>query len=239
MSDEVKKTPTKKVPEGMHVVAEHEVKAHTAKNPDDHDPKTVEGTHKVKAHDVKEHLAKNPDLDHNGIPGVQHDGDKKPAAKAATASKAVATKPAAGKVAAKPAAKTSAKPGAKAPSKPAAKTAPAAPKAAPKVAATDKKAAPKRGAKKVEEVKDGERTSNRKVMQGTVVSNKMDKTAVVAVITKTAHPLYKKVVTRTKKFKVHDEYNECSIGDKVEIMETRPLSRDKYFRLVRIVEKVR
>ena len=104
--------------------------------------------------------------------------------------------------------------------------------------ATTKKAI----AKKVEKVetvqKENERPS-RKVLSGTVVSNKMDKTIVVAVVTKTAHPLYKKVVTRTKKFKAHDENNECKIGDKVEIAETRPLSKDKYFRLLRVVEKVK
>ena len=83
------------------------------------------------------------------------------------------------------------------------------------------------------------RDSKRKVLEGTVVSDKMDKTIVVAVVEKTAHWLYKKVVTRTKKFKAHDENNECKIGDKVEIMETRPLSKDKYFRLVHIVEKAK
>jgi small subunit ribosomal protein S17 len=83
------------------------------------------------------------------------------------------------------------------------------------------------------------RTSSRKVRVGRVVSNKMDKTIVVAVEDKVAHPLYGKVVARTAKFKAHDEKNECSIGDTVEIMETRPLSKDKYFRLVRIIEKVK
>ena len=76
----------------------------------------------------------------------------------------------------------------------------------------------------------------RKVREGKVVSDKMDKTIVVLVIEKKPHPLYKKTVTRSKKFKAHDEKNEAKIGDRVEIMETRPLSRDKYFRLVRIVE---
>jgi len=84
-----------------------------------------------------------------------------------------------------------------------------------------------------------ERDTQRKVLLGTVVSNKMDKTIVVVVIDKTADALYKKVVTRTKKYKVHDENNECAVGDKVEIMETRPISKDKYFRLVRVVEKVK
>ncbi|MDR0462211.1 MAG: 30S ribosomal protein S17 [Christensenellaceae bacterium] len=84
-----------------------------------------------------------------------------------------------------------------------------------------------------------DRESMRKVLEGTVTSNKMDKTIVVAIVDSVAHPLYKKVVKRTKKYKVHDEQNECQIGDKVEIMETRPLSKDKYFRLVRVVEKVK
>jgi len=84
-----------------------------------------------------------------------------------------------------------------------------------------------------------ERETMRKALEGIVVSDKMDKTIVVAIVDSVAHPLYKKVVKRTKKYKVHDEKNECQIGDKVEIMETRPLSKDKYFRLVRIVEKVK
>ena len=79
----------------------------------------------------------------------------------------------------------------------------------------------------------------RKMLEGTVVSNKMDKTIVVAVERTVKHPLYKKVVKQTKKFKAHDENNECGIGDKVEIAETRPLSKDKYFRLVRIIEKAK
>jgi len=84
-----------------------------------------------------------------------------------------------------------------------------------------------------------ESRNNRKVLQGVVVSNKMNKTIVVAVETSEAHWLYKKVVKNTEKYKAHDENNECSIGDKVEIMETRHLSKDKYFRLVRIIEKVK
>jgi len=84
-----------------------------------------------------------------------------------------------------------------------------------------------------------ENRGNRKELEGIVVSNKMDKTAVVAVTTQVAHELYGKVVTRTKKYKVHDEKNECSVGDKVSIVETRPLSRDKYFRLGAIIEKVK
>ena len=77
----------------------------------------------------------------------------------------------------------------------------------------------------------------RKTMIGTVVSDKMDKTVVVAVETSVAHPIYKKTVKRTLKVKAHDEENICQIGDKVKIMETRPLSKDKRFRVVKIVEK--
>lgn len=75
---------------------------------------------------------------------------------------------------------------------------------------------------------------------GTVVSSgKMDKTVTVAIVQNQKHPLYKKVVKKTNKYKVHDENNECGLGDTVEIMETRPLSKDKYYRLVRIVEKAK
>lgn len=81
--------------------------------------------------------------------------------------------------------------------------------------------------------------NNRKLIQGIVVSNKMDKTIVISVTSNKKHPLYKKVVKVTKKFKAHDEKNECGIGDVVEIIETRPLSKDKYFRLNRIVEKAK
>ena len=82
--------------------------------------------------------------------------------------------------------------------------------------------------------------NNRPTKIGTVVSaGKMDKTIVVAIVSNAKHPLYKKVVKKTTKFKAHDENNECGIGDTVEIMETRPLSKDKYYRLVRIVEKAR
>ena len=77
----------------------------------------------------------------------------------------------------------------------------------------------------------------RKVMIGTVTSNKMDKTIVVSVETSIKHPLYGKFVKRTYKLKAHDEKNECQIGDKVKVMETRPLSKDKRWRLVEIVEK--
>lgn len=79
----------------------------------------------------------------------------------------------------------------------------------------------------------------RKTMVGTVVSDKMDKTIVVAVETSVAHPIYNKTVKRTYKLKAHDENNECKVGDKVEVMETRPLSKDKRWRLVEIVEKVK
>ena len=79
--------------------------------------------------------------------------------------------------------------------------------------------------------------SNRKVYRGTVVSDKMDKTITVVVETKKTHPLYGKRVKYSKKFKAHDENNEAKIGDVVQIMETRPLSATKRFRLVKIVEK--
>ena len=77
----------------------------------------------------------------------------------------------------------------------------------------------------------------RKVRVGKVVSNKMDKTIVVAIEYSVKHPLYGKIVKRTYKLKAHDEENVCSIGDKVKVMETRPLSKDKRWRLVEIVEK--
>ncbi len=80
---------------------------------------------------------------------------------------------------------------------------------------------------------------NRKVRVGTVVSDKMDKTIVVAVETFVSHPLYKKQIRRTTKFKVHDENNECKVGDKVRIMETRPLSKEKRWRLVEIIERAK
>ena len=77
----------------------------------------------------------------------------------------------------------------------------------------------------------------RKTRVGKVVSNKMDKTIVVAVVDNVKHPLYGKIMKRTYKLKAHDEKNECGIGDKVLVMETRPLSKDKRWRLVNIVEK--
>lgn len=79
--------------------------------------------------------------------------------------------------------------------------------------------------------------NNRKVRVGKVVSDKMDKTVVVAVETLTRQPLYGKIVRRTKKFKAHDEQNSCKIGDVVKIMETRPLSKDKNWRVVEVVQK--
>ncbi|KIL34487.1 30S ribosomal protein S17 [Cohnella kolymensis] len=82
-----------------------------------------------------------------------------------------------------------------------------------------------------------ERNNNRKVQIGKVVSDKMDKTIVVAVETYKKHSLYHKRIRYTKKFKAHDENNEAQIGDTVRIMETRPLSKDKTWRMVEIVEK--
>lgn len=79
----------------------------------------------------------------------------------------------------------------------------------------------------------------RKVRVGKVVSDKMDKTIVVAIEDSVRHPLYKKIVKRTYKCKAHDENNECKIGDRVKIMETRPLSKDKRWRLVEIVERAK
>jgi small subunit ribosomal protein S17 len=79
----------------------------------------------------------------------------------------------------------------------------------------------------------------RKVRIGKVVSNKMDKTIVVALVDNVKHPLYGKIVKRTYKLKAHDENNECNIGDRVKVMETRPLSKDKRWRLVEIVEKAK
>ncbi len=79
----------------------------------------------------------------------------------------------------------------------------------------------------------------RKTRVGVVVSDKMDKTIVVAVKDSVKHPLYKKIIKRTVKFKVHDEKNECNAGDRVTIMETRPLSKDKRWRLVNIIDKAK
>jgi small subunit ribosomal protein S17 len=88
-------------------------------------------------------------------------------------------------------------------------------------------------------MKDMEERNFRKTRIGTVVSDKMDKTVVVAVRDSVRHPLYKKIIRRTVKFKAHDENNECREGDRVMIMETRPLSRDKHWRVVNIVEKAK
>ena len=79
----------------------------------------------------------------------------------------------------------------------------------------------------------------RKVRTGIVVSNKMEKTIVVAVQDRVRHPLYKKIVDRTYKLKAHDENNDCNIGDRVRVMETRPLSKDKRWRLVEIIERAK
>lgn len=79
----------------------------------------------------------------------------------------------------------------------------------------------------------------RKTRIGKVVSDKMDKTIVVAVVDNVKHPLYNKIVKRTYKLKAHDEKNECRTGDRVKVMETRPLSKDKRWRLVEIVEKAK
>ena len=83
------------------------------------------------------------------------------------------------------------------------------------------------------------RNTSRKTRVGKVVSDKMDKTIVVAVAEHVAHPLYKKIIRRTYKLKAHDENNECGIGDTVKVMECRPLSKDKRWRLVEIIEKAK
>ncbi|NLG87707.1 MAG: 30S ribosomal protein S17 [Clostridiaceae bacterium] len=79
----------------------------------------------------------------------------------------------------------------------------------------------------------------RKTRVGKVVSDKMDKTIVVAVVDNVKHPLYKKIIKRTYKLKAHDEENICKVGDKVRVMETRPLSKEKRWRLVEIIEKAK
>jgi len=83
------------------------------------------------------------------------------------------------------------------------------------------------------------RMSGRKTRVGKVLSDKMDKTIVVAVEDRVPHPLYKKIIKRTYKLKAHDENNECTIGDRVRVMETRPLSKDKRWRLVEVIEKAK
>lgn len=82
-----------------------------------------------------------------------------------------------------------------------------------------------------------EKRGIRKVLTGKVVSDKMDKTVVVAVETLVRHPLYQRIIRRTKKFKAHDEQNSCRIGDKVKMMETRPLSKEKRWRIIEILER--
>ena len=84
-----------------------------------------------------------------------------------------------------------------------------------------------------------ERTSYRKTRVGKVVSDKMDKTVVVTVEDRVAHPIYKKIIGRTYRLKAHDENNECGIGDRVRVMETRPLSKDKRWRVVEIIKKAK
>ena len=79
----------------------------------------------------------------------------------------------------------------------------------------------------------------RKTRVGMVVSDKMDKTVVVAIVDNVKHPLYKKIVKRTVRLKAHDEKNECRVGDRVEVMETRPLSKDKRWRVIEIIEKAK
>ena len=79
----------------------------------------------------------------------------------------------------------------------------------------------------------------RKTRVGLVVSDKMDKTVVVAIVDNVKHPLYKKIVKRTVRLKAHDENNACKVGDRVEVMETRPLSKDKRWRVVEIIEKAK
>lgn len=79
----------------------------------------------------------------------------------------------------------------------------------------------------------------RKVRVGVVVSDKMDKTVVVEIKTKVVHPIYGKTINRSKRLKVHDEENQCGVGDTIRVMETRPLSKDKHWRLVEIVEKAK
>ena len=83
------------------------------------------------------------------------------------------------------------------------------------------------------------KVAGKKTMIGVVVSDKMDKTVVVLITSKKKHPIYGKYITFTKKYKAHDEKNDAHVGDTVEIVETRPLSKDKYFRVLRIVERAK
>jgi small subunit ribosomal protein S17 len=84
-----------------------------------------------------------------------------------------------------------------------------------------------------------EKRAARKVRIGTVISDKMDKTVVVRVERQFAHPIYKKIIKRSTRFKAHDEHNDAHIGDKVRIMETRPMSKDKRWRVVEVVERAK
>ena len=81
--------------------------------------------------------------------------------------------------------------------------------------------------------------NHRKVLRGYVVSDKMDKTVTIQIKTRVRHPLYGKIMNQTSKLKVHDENNECGVGDTIRVMETRPLSHDKRWRLVEIIEKAK
>jgi small subunit ribosomal protein S17 len=81
--------------------------------------------------------------------------------------------------------------------------------------------------------------ANKKIFTGKVVSNKMQKTIVVSIEQRKLHPLYKKYIVRTKKLKAHDEKNECQIGDRVRVIESRPLSKEKCWRLLEIVERAK
>ena len=86
---------------------------------------------------------------------------------------------------------------------------------------------------------DTQRQTSRKTRVGKVVSDKMDKTIVVSVENRVAHPVYKKIIKRTYRLKAHDEENQCRVGDRVRVMETRPLSKDKRWRLVEIIERAK
>lgn len=89
----------------------------------------------------------------------------------------------------------------------------------------------------MQETQNVQERNYRKTRVGNVVSDKMEKTVVVAIKDRVQHPIYKKTVNRTRRFKAHDETNQCRVGDKVRIMETRPLSKDKRWRIVEIIEK--
>jgi small subunit ribosomal protein S17 len=111
------------------------------------------------------------------------------------------------------------------------------------VSATEQVAVPsvEKTVERNEEIKDKviEKRSNKRILQGKVVSNKADKTIIVAIVRQVAHPLYKKYYKRTKKIMAHDENNECNVGDKVRVMESRPLSARKRWNLYQIVEKAK